>query len=89
MIELVKQMLDTIDWVATKSKFGYGSPFRGISRKRVISRLCLHPKYRKKNFLSWFISRCLWQLDKKFKCVISYCDTTQPLVLFIRLVIFD
>lgn len=43
---------------------------------RELSRLCLHPKYRKKNFLSWFISRCLRLLDKKYKCVISYCDTT-------------
>lgn len=41
-----------------------------------LSRLCLHPKYHKKNVLSWFVSRCLKLLDKKFKCVISYCDTT-------------
>ena len=43
---------------------------------RELSRLCLHPKYRKKNFLSWFVSSCLKALDDKFKCVISYCDTT-------------
>jgi transposase-like protein len=43
---------------------------------RELSRLCLHPKYRKKNFLSWFVSSCLRLLDKKYRCIISYCDTT-------------
>jgi GNAT superfamily N-acetyltransferase len=43
---------------------------------RELSRLCIHPKYRKKNILSWFVSSCIKMLDKKYKCVISYCDTT-------------
>jgi GNAT superfamily N-acetyltransferase len=41
-----------------------------------LSRLCIHPRYQKHNFASWFVSRCLKQLDKKYKFVISYCDTT-------------
>ncbi|MBD3405047.1 MAG: hypothetical protein GF411_02790 [Candidatus Lokiarchaeota archaeon] len=43
---------------------------------RELSRLCIHPQYQKKNFATWFISRCIKRLDRKFKCVISYCDTT-------------
>ena len=39
-----------------------------------LSRLCLHPSYRKKNLLSWFVSRCIKKIDAKL--VISYCDTT-------------
>lgn len=43
---------------------------------RELSRLCIHPKYQKKNFTSWFVSRCIKQLNPQYKCVISYCDTT-------------
>jgi len=43
---------------------------------RELSRLCIHPRYQKKNFASWFVSRCIKQLDDKFKIIISYCDTT-------------
>jgi len=43
---------------------------------RELSRLCIHPSYQKKNFGSWFITRCIKQLDNKFKTIISYCDTT-------------
>lgn len=43
---------------------------------RELSRLCIHPKYQKYNFASWFVSKCIKQLDKKYKCIISYCDTT-------------
>jgi hypothetical protein len=43
---------------------------------RELSRLCIHPRYQKRNFASWFVSRCLKQLDSKYKTVISYCDTT-------------
>lgn len=43
---------------------------------RELSRLCIHPKYQKKNFTSWFVSRCIKQLDPKYKLIISYCDTT-------------
>lgn len=41
-----------------------------------LSRLCIHPRYQKYNFASWFVSRCLRGLDKSIKGVISYCDTT-------------
>jgi len=43
---------------------------------RELSRLCIHPKYQKKNFASWFVSRCIKKLDPKFRVIISYCDTT-------------
>lgn len=41
-----------------------------------LSRLCVHPKYQKKNLSSWFVSKCLKALDPKYKMIISYCDTT-------------
>lgn len=49
----------------------------GFSRDvtRELSRLCIHPRYQKKNFASWFVSRCLKLLDG-IECVVSYCDTT-------------
>jgi len=43
---------------------------------RELSRFCISPKYQKKNFGSWFISRCVKKLDKKYSKIISYCDTT-------------
>jgi len=43
---------------------------------RELSRLCIHPRYQKKNFASWFVSRCLKKLPDKYKLIISYCDTT-------------
>lgn len=43
---------------------------------RELSRLCIHPRYQKHNLASWFISRCIKLLPDKYKCVISYCDTT-------------
>jgi len=43
---------------------------------RELSRLCIHPRYQKKNFASWFVSRCIKMLDSKYKTIISYCDTT-------------
>jgi len=46
------------------------------SEVRELSRLCIHPRHQKKNFASWFVSRCIKQLDDKYKCIISYCDTT-------------
>lgn len=50
----------------------------GYSKNEVreLSRLCIHPNYQKKNLASWFISRCIKLLPNKYKCVISYCDTT-------------
>jgi hypothetical protein len=50
-----------------------GVPWEQI---RELSRLCIHPKYQKKNFASWFVSRAIKSLDAKFKAIISYCDTT-------------
>jgi hypothetical protein len=38
-----------------------------------LSRLCIHPAYHKKNFASWFISRCLVLIKKP---VVSYADTS-------------
>jgi hypothetical protein len=46
------------------------------SHARELSRLCIHPKYQKKNFASWFISRSVSLLPTKFSKIISYCDTT-------------
>jgi GNAT superfamily N-acetyltransferase len=43
---------------------------------RELSRLCIHPQYQKKNFASWFVSRCLKLLPAQFSTIISYCDTT-------------
>lgn len=43
---------------------------------RELSRLCIHPRYQKRNFASWLISRCIKSLDSKYKLIISYCDTT-------------
>jgi len=43
---------------------------------RELSRLCIHPKYQKRNFASWFITRCIKLLPEQYKCIISYCDTT-------------
>jgi GNAT superfamily N-acetyltransferase len=44
-------------------------------KTKELSRLCIHPSYQKKNFASWFISRCLKMLED-VSCVISYSDTT-------------
>ena len=41
-----------------------------------LSRLCIHPKYQKKNFASWLISKCIKALPNNIKTIISYCDTT-------------
>jgi GNAT superfamily N-acetyltransferase len=38
-----------------------------------LSRLCIHPSYHKKNFASWFVSRCLRHAKHT---VVSYADTT-------------
>jgi len=43
---------------------------------RELSRLCIHPKYQKKNFGSWFIARAIKHLDQKYQLIIAYCDTT-------------
>lgn len=38
-----------------------------------LSRFCIHPSYHKKNFASWFISRCLKYTTKN---IVAYADTT-------------
>lgn len=50
-------------------------PSRNI---RELSRLCIHPAYNKKNFGSWFISRCLKRLKRDTNCelVSTYADST-------------
>ena len=59
---MVRQNIDTLDYDPKES--------------RELSRLCVNPKYRKDNLLSYFVSHCLKLLDAKYKLVISYCDTT-------------
>lgn len=39
-----------------------------------LSRLCIHPCYHKKNFASWFISKCIKKVNKKV--IVAYADTT-------------
>ena len=46
------------------------------SQTRELSRFCISPQYAKKNFGSWFLSRAIKLLDEKYKCIISYADTT-------------
>jgi transposase len=46
------------------------------SEIKELSRLCIDPRYQKKNFASWFVSRATKLLSKDIKAIISYCDTT-------------
>lgn len=66
--------------------------FAGVIRKEVatsmnfepnqvleLDRFCIHPQYHKKNFGSWFISRCsklLLNECTKIDCLVSFADTT-------------
>jgi GNAT superfamily N-acetyltransferase len=43
---------------------------------RDLSRLCVHPNYQKRNFASWFVSRCIKQLPSHYHTIVAYCDTT-------------
>lgn len=43
---------------------------------RDLSRFCIHPNYHKQNFGSWFISKCLKQLNRCVKIIVSYADNT-------------
>lgn len=43
---------------------------------RELSRLCIHPRYHKKNFASWFISRCIKRLPSEYENIITYSDST-------------
>jgi hypothetical protein len=46
------------------------------NQTRELSRLCIHPRYQKKNFASWFVSRCIKSLPEQYRLIISYCDVT-------------
>jgi len=53
----------------------------GIKTKEIreLSRFCIHPSYQKKNFATWFISKCVKLLHIKFpilKSLISFADTS-------------
>lgn len=43
---------------------------------RELSRFCIHPKYQKKNFGSWLISRIIKILPNNIRTVLSYSDST-------------
>lgn len=43
---------------------------------RELSRLCINPRYQMRNLASWFIAKCIKRLPCKYKCIISYADTT-------------
>lgn len=43
---------------------------------RELSRLCVHPAYRQKNLVSWFMSRAIGSLPDTVEKIVSYCDTT-------------
>jgi ribosomal protein S18 acetylase RimI-like enzyme len=49
-----------------------GHQFEGSSVE--LARLCIHPRYQKRNLASYFLSRTFKLLD--FDNVVSYCDTT-------------
>ena len=64
------------------------NPTRAESAKRLqltqkelkeLTRFAIHPSYQKKNFASWFLSRCIKSLkqDKTIKCLLTFADTTQ------------
>lgn len=53
----------------------YNLPYDKFSTLE-LSRFCINPKYQKKNFASWMISRCISLLPERFKTIISYADTT-------------
>lgn len=65
--------------------------FAGVVRKEVatsmeiitsevleLDRFCIHPQYQKKNFASWFITKCskLVFESLNLKCLVSFADTT-------------
>lgn len=43
---------------------------------RELSRVCIHPNYRKKNLCSWLISKCIKKLPKSINTIVSYADST-------------
>jgi len=51
------------------------------SQKQVVelARLVVHPKYQKKNLLSWFLARCeqrIMQVYPEIECLVSFADST-------------
>jgi very-short-patch-repair endonuclease len=53
----------------------------GLSSKDVVEldRFCIHPNYQKKNFASWFLSRCTKSVFEKFELIqkiVSFADST-------------
>jgi len=48
------------------------------SKIRELSRFAIHPKYQKKNFASWCISKCINYIknNKNWEMIISFSDTT-------------
>lgn len=58
--------------VATSMNFGFSEVLE-------LDRFCVHPSYHKKNFATWFISRCtkmVFEEFEKIKCLVSFADTT-------------
>lgn len=43
---------------------------------RELSRFCINPKYQKRNFATWMISRCMKLLPDTYKAIIAYADNT-------------
>jgi hypothetical protein len=46
---------------------------------RELSRFCIHPAYQKKNFATWFISRCMKMIEAELpalKYLITFADTS-------------
>ncbi len=41
-----------------------------------LDRFCIHPNHQKKNFASWFISRCAKLIDQKITHLVSFADST-------------
>lgn len=44
-----------------------------------LARLCVHPRYQKKNLLSWFLARCEKQIRSSrsdIRCLVSFADST-------------
>jgi hypothetical protein len=53
----------------------------GYTQKKVLelARLVVHPKYQKKNLLSWFLTRCerhIKQTRPAIECLVSFADST-------------
>jgi len=46
------------------------------SEVRDLSRFCINPKYQKKNFGTWFLSRAIKMLSPEYRCIVAYADTT-------------